>query len=587
MSKAGQRNAYGWLMCVLVGCGGAQPSGSTPAPVEAPAAAAEIAPSQDSNPGVEAHASTSVAHDVAAPTATPGVVLPTSTDFTNRPIPPGDPARYANWKQVGQTRIGKGYLHAEPLDERRLLVKSTVEPVVRIVDVATHRELTRWTIVNVEADEEHVVLPWRGEGEQRVLVGKRDGLWLYAVEREQPLARLAGSPVTAARWSDDGQVLITAEVAIPAQTANLRVYVVEKDALRLAAELPQTERVDAWALSRDNRYLARVFYPSDTVTVVDLHTSRTLLTAPAQRYVGSVEFSPNGRWLVLGGEGVKWFDLGNPKRRTEFTHFYNNVGDVEFSPSGDVVAVASYDGQVRLLSYDEQRNRITELRRFSHQKHTNVYTVTFVEGGQTLVSSSGDQTLRYWSSGSAAHAAASPATERWRSPEAWADWSKAQRQENDAGASSNPHISEMPGTRAPYTPARLNGPASPSRIKPGQYACKVSTGYKLRRCSVEMNENGHTLLEFDQENLLGLRGVLYDDGPVVRFEGWLTQAGSLGCSNCDQQPLHAVFRGSGGNWQGLLLYRGHYDPEVPIEPPPANVVIEEAIDRFPLVLERR
>jgi hypothetical protein len=95
------------------------------------------------------------------------------------------------------------------------------------------------------------------------------------------------------------------------------------------------------------------------------------------------------------------------------------------------------------------------------------------------------------------------------------------------------------------------------------------------------------MLEFDKENLLGLRGVLYDDGAVVRFEGWLTDGGSLGCSNCVAQPLHAVFRGNGASWQGLLLYRGHYDPRVPSDPPSADVVIEEAIDRFPLVLRRK
>jgi hypothetical protein len=104
---------------------------------------------------------------------------------------------------------------------------------------------------------------------------------------------------------------------------------------------------------------------------------------------------------------------------------------------------------------------------------------------------------------------------------------------------------------------------------------------------VELDAQGHTMLEFHEGNLLTLRGVLYDDGPVVRFEGWLTDAGVLGCNTCAQQPLHAVFRGAGKAWQGLLFYKGHYDPLVASEIPAADVVIEEAIDRFPLKLVRK
>ena len=99
---------------------------------------------------------------------------------------------------------------------------------------------------------------------------------------------------------------------------------------------------------------------------------------------------------------------------------------------------------------------------------------------------------------------------------------------------------------------------------------------------------GHTVLTFAPDNLLALEGILYDDGPVVRFEGWLTEPSTVvGCRGCEKQPLHAVFRGGGRNWQGLLTFQNYYAPHAPPTPPPPDVRIEEANDRYPLVLELR
>lgn len=590
-TQRGKSNGEWWMALALSACGAAQNPGpgrsdTVVVASESAAASGRSSPNADRQPPLDGATSSSESTSVVAASEQPhrALVLPAASAFVDQAIPEGRTARYEGWRELGRTLIGKGYLYfLDPLDERRLLVKSADETNVRIVDRETRREVSRWPLVTLDQDESQIVLAWRSH-EPSVLVGKQDGLWQYAAESGRLLTQLAKHPVDRARWSDDGGILITAELAIPEQTARLRIYQAAVSGLQFVAELPSTERVDAWALSRDNRYLARVFYPSDRLTVVDLQTGQTLLDAPAQRYVGSVEFSPNGRWLALGGEGVKWFDLSDTNRRAEYTHFYNNVGDIEFSPSGDVLAVASFDGQVRLLTYDEQHNRLELLRSFSHQKNTNVYAVKFLDGGSTLVSSAGDQTVRYWGTGKTE--AASVGSERWRSPVQWAERGKAQPPAGGSGVSSEVR-SEGRGAPEHYTPIRLSQAPLPSRISPGEYECKISSMYKLRRCTVAKDVAGHTILEFDKENLLGIRGVLYDDGPLVRFEGWLTEGGSLGCPTCNQQPLHAAFRGSGGNWQGLLLYRGHHDPSVAVEPPPPDFVIEEAIDRFPLVLRRK
>lgn len=564
------------------GAGPARPPSMVAVPNEQDSRRSESLPPAGASPSPTALAvaKPEPTSEARAPFGQSNVVLPVDEGWAHAVIPDEAPSRYTTWRQVGQSRVGKGYLYfLEPFNEERwLLVKSADEDSVRVYDSVTRKQLHSWPVPNLDRDESHVVLPWRGGGPPAVVVGKHDGLWLHDAASGQVLLQLAEQSVDHARWSPDGRVLATVQSAIPEQTSRFRFYErVEGGALPLLAELPVSERVDAWALSRDNRYLARVFYPSDRVTLLDLHSGRLLLDAPAQRYVGSVEFSPDGRWLVLGGEGVKWFDLKDPTHRVEYTHFYNNVGDIEFSPSGDVLVASSFDGFVRLFTYDESNDRIRLLKTLAHQKSTNVYTARFLQQGNLLVTSGGDQTVRYWAGQTSVPT--STAGRIWQSPAQWAQLDPS------VGVGVNAAPAAPAGSH--YVPPRLSGVPAPSRITPGHYACKISLMYKLRDCTVERDERGHTILEFSKDNLLGLRGVLYDDGPVVRFEGWLTEGGSLGCANCVQQPLHAVFRGGGSSWQGLLIYRGHFDPWVPSELPAADAVFEEAIDRFPLVLTRQ
>ena len=91
--------------------------------------------------------------------------------------------------------------------------------------------------------------------------------------------------------------------------------------------------------------------------------------------------------------------------------------------------------------------------------------------------------------------------------------------------------------------------------------------------------NGHFLLAFGEGTLLELRGVLYDDGPVVRYEAWLTKPDSIiACEGCERQPLHGVFRGAGREFRGVFKFRRYYSPCVPLTPPKQDVKFEEADD---------
>ena len=138
-----------------------------------------------------------------------------------------------------------------------------------------------------------------------------------------------------------------------------------------------------------------------------------------------------------------------------------------------------------------------------------------------------------------------------------------------------------------HHPKALDEAARPSRLAPGPYACRVSSEYRLRDCTVERDADGRTLLEFAQGNLIGMRGVVTDAGTLLEFEGWLTEEQPFGCSHCADrciedpascvcdslpdaavvecvaQPLRVTLRPNGaGKYRGTMAYRIYYNEYV-------------------------
>jgi hypothetical protein len=358
--------------------------------------------------------------------------------------------------------------------------------------------------------------------------------------------------------------------------------------LRSLGSIPFRERVDGIDLSRDNRLLAVVHYPSNTVRVLDLvNHGRELFRIQAPRYAADCAFSPNGRWLAVGGEGVFLVDLLNPHRRALYSHVFNNVGRVGFSPSGDTLLASAYDSRIRAFAIqgpDAQGLRLTKVTELSHEGKANVYGFFMTPDARSLVSASGDQTIRIFAFDAGAMAALTPrngTTERFYSLAEWA------ARDADATRPMMPaELGRVDG--GTYLSPAFLGAARPSRIKPGRYDCKISEGYKLRQCRVARDSDGRTILTFEDTNLLHLRGVLYDDGPVVRYEATLLDTKSVvDCEGCMRQPLEGLFRGEGGNYDGLLTFRTMYDPFTAPPRPPANVKFEQASDRLPMVIRYR
>lgn len=71
---------------------------------------------------------------------------------------------------------------------------------------------------------------------------------------------------------------------------------------------------------------------------------------------------------------------------------------------------------------------------------------------------------------------------------------------------------------ARHRPAALDEPAKRAGIKPGPYACRVDAMYKMRDCTVERDADGRTWLTVHEGNLIGMKGLLWDEG-AARFRG--------------------------------------------------------------------
>jgi hypothetical protein len=511
------------------------------------------------------------------------VSLPQDPSFVAAPLPAPDPDRYRSWTQQARIWVGKGYLEqAGFLDHERLIVtRSDAETGVRVYQRDTRRLLANHDL-QLTPLSSATVLPWSAEGSS-FLLGSAGGVQLYDARTGALQTLLSAQPASEMRWSPDGNVLVVSTTPAPDQPSQLTFYLKQSArephdvaALRELGSLPLFGRVEGWDLSRDNRLLAVSLYPQELVVVFDLQRGEIVTQVPGPNYSGSVSIAPDGRWLAVGGQGLLLVDLANPTRRAFYSYYQNNIASVRFSPSGDALLTSSFDGRIRIFGYDDAGPTLQLLKTLSHDGQANVYSIEFTQDGGSVLSASGDQTLRLFGGHTGAAMRLPPGHFR-----TLANW-RANLPATILASNTAPAPSFQQGH---YYPPQLDGAPRATKIRPGSYACRIAAMYKLRDCTVFRTAEGHTLLEFHSDNLLSLRGVLYDDGPVARYEAWLTEPSTIvHCQGCERQPLHGILRGTAGRYTGLLTFRNYYDPLVPPPPPDAKAASEDADDRFELIL---
>jgi hypothetical protein len=462
-----------------------------------------------------------------------------------------------------------------PGDER-VVVSSGEEKAFRVYEGA--KLLSNQSIPG-SGDFEAAAVEWPSSASS-IVTASQAGVYRVQISSGDAEATVSPSSAHQLLWAKDARVLLTVQSEIPAQTSVVRFFVREGETIKLAGELAFAERVDGMALSRDNRILAVTQYPSDTLKVIDLHTGSQLFSTRTPKYVGSLDFSPDGRWLAMGGEALVVLNLVRPDQSAHYGHFYNNINTVRFSPSGDVVVTSSYDGRLRIFAFKEPNadHATTTLELVKELRHTgqsNVYGFDFRSDGAGLVSAGGDQTVRWF--GSTASLAKSPEMRVFEPLE------ELRRRE----AKNAPVWPAEPPKSPPFRLESISS-VQPTRLPLGRYGCKITMMYKLRDCTVTKNAVGQTILSFGDGNLLSLDAIVTDDGQSFRLLGALRETSSIyDCGGCTSQPIYGVLRGGPKKYEGIIILKRYYDAHNSPELPPLDARIEEAQDRFPIVLEYR
>lgn len=330
------------------------------------------------------------------------IVLDTDADFLLKPPPPADPQRYRVWRETARINVGQSHLSTAEIthDEKYLLAMSELEATVRVYLADTKKLVGNFKVPGFEymAFERGEVVLWpETTGDPIFLVGNNMGLNLFSGLTGDPVAHLDDSPVWHMRWSPDGRILICVLSDIDTQTSILTLFKrVDPNSLTKIETVKFKNRIDGFSLSRDNRYLAVTLYPSDRVELIDLHSGGVLWSIPAPTYSNPVDISPDGRTVAVGGQYLLLIDAKKPSHTSTYKDFQNNIHNVRFSPSGDAVAVSSYDGHVRIVSTDMTSSTAALIKDLRHAGDSNVYSLVFGGNGSFLISSSGDRTIRFW-----------------------------------------------------------------------------------------------------------------------------------------------------------------------------------------------
>lgn len=309
------------------------------------------------------------------------------------------PARYEAFREKKRLNAGYGYLSIVDLtqDERFLLVVSEDEAKLHVYEFPSLSPVTTMTVPGYKqfARGDFVFAPFPGDAPEVLFAGEL-GILRFGVA--PPTAtQIATQPADSLRLTDDGRILGASAAFIPAQRSRLAFYGFLPDrSLDLLATLDFSERVEEWDLDSTRKRLAVTYYPSNQTEVLDLAEHKVLWVAAAPQYSNSVDISGDDTRLAVGGSSVLIHDFSTGRPVASDASFGNNIHRVRFSPSGDALAVSSYEGKIRIFDASGAGPNLRLRKLLRHSGTANVYAIAFTRDGKTLVSGSGDKTVRVW-----------------------------------------------------------------------------------------------------------------------------------------------------------------------------------------------
>ncbi len=273
--------------------------------------------------------------------------------------------------------------------DNRRLVTASADPVIRIWDVITGRQLMAlsghservWSVA-VSPD---------GQTLASTSADKTVRMWNAVTGQEITTLKNHTDEVYSVSFSPDGRKLATASGD---RTVRLWDLAAKKELITLA----HPEEVYAIAFSPDSKMIA-TGGDDWVVRLWDASSGKELRTFKGhQNIILTLAFSPDGATLVSGSGdlGARIWDVASGKAAT-LSGYGGAVLSVSFSPAAGILAVAGSNRTVRLYF----RNSPTTLQLLGAFKghELTVDSVAFSQNGKLLASGGRDGVVRLWDVG--------------------------------------------------------------------------------------------------------------------------------------------------------------------------------------------
>ncbi len=185
---------------------------------------------------------------------------------------------------------------------------------------------------------------------------------------------------------DNGRTLVTS-----AKDDTLRLWDLASGKPLGQLVVPRS-RPKSIAVRPDGKLLA-VLAPSGKLQLLELPNGRKVKEWQAEtvKNVGSIAFSPDGKWVVSSGLNTRLWDVATGKVVHHFKHPPEPMSTLVFSPDGKRLCMGSAKGTIRL--WDARTGQ--ELAQLAgHTKYID--QVAFSPDGKLLASVSHDGTVRLW-----------------------------------------------------------------------------------------------------------------------------------------------------------------------------------------------
>jgi WD40 repeat protein/serine/threonine protein kinase len=267
-------------------------------------------------------------------------------------------------------------------------------------DYKTQGELKLWDLPSGKErtfrlpPAERSLAPVRGLAFSRdgqVLAGASNNVvWLWDVAGAKRVGDLRGhsNEITAVAFSADGQTLASAGM-------DRTIKLWDTKTQELLHDLAHPEQVSCLAFSPDGKTLASG--DGTSARLWELKTWKFQATLSIHTSVINVAFSPNGKLLaVAGGQGnqsceIQLWDVGLRKHIETFRGHVETIRTVAFTPDGQTLVSGSGDGTVKLWDLGPWQ---PGLQAFGHQ--AGVTALAFTPDGKTLATGSSDRTVKLW-----------------------------------------------------------------------------------------------------------------------------------------------------------------------------------------------